>query len=301
MNSELVMNKQAYRAITHRPHISSGHAIVAEIHDALYTDRLDLPALPDIVLTFQGFPADPHAHVFADSIVKLLPSDQTISTHIIRAANNPVWSNGAPVGNLRDAVSNLGLRMLRSLTMNIAMARLFQARSPSVNQQLRELLAHSREVAANSYVLAQMHKHLDPEQALLAGLVHDIGALPLYLYADRYHSRLEQTTLEYLIHRFSDDIGTRLLQGWNFPDELVEVIGEHKNLQRNSNSGLPDYADVVTMANLQMPGTARLVAWKDVHAAARLGYSAADCQYFLSSNADRLAAIRGMLEIGATL
>lgn len=135
---------------------------------------------------------------------------------------------------------------------------------------------------------------------MLAGLVHDIGALPLYLYADRYHSRLDQTTLEELIRKFSAPIGTRLLRSWNFPDELIEVVAEHEDLQRISNSNLPDYVDVVTMANLQMPGIAKFIAWRNVFAAEKLGYYFKDCQNFLSNYADQLAAVKGMLEVGAT-
>lgn len=302
MNAELTMDiaGQAYHAtpILPRPPISAEQAIVAEIHDALEANRLDLPTLPDMALKIQGLIDDPN--VSADKIVNLLSSDPAISMHIIRAANSAAFSNGNPMSNLRGAISRLGYRMLRSMVLNITMTKLFQARSPFVNQQLKELWEHSREVAANSYVLAQQQKHLKPEQAMLAGLVHDIGALPLYLYADRHHSRLDQTTLEELISKFSAPIGTRLLQSWNFPNELVDVIAGHENLQRASNSNLADYVDIVTMANLQMPGIAKFVAWKNVSAAERLGYCAADCQNFLSNHADQLAAVKGMMEVSAT-
>jgi len=39
----------------------------------------------------------------------------------------------------------------------------------------------SNDVAALSYIIAQKKIKLDPEQALLAGIVHNIGALPLVL------------------------------------------------------------------------------------------------------------------------
>lgn len=302
MNAELTMDVAGQTcSATHilpRPPVSAEQAIVAEIHDALEANRLDLPTLPDMALKIQDLIDDPN--VSADKIVNLLSSDPAISMHIIRAANSAALSNGNPVSNLRGAISRLGYRMLRSMVLNITMTKLFQARSPFVNQQLKELWEHSREVAANSYVLAQQQKHLKPEQAMLAGLVHDIGALPLYLYADRHHSRLDQTTLEELIRKFSAPIGTRLLQSWNFPNELVDVIAGHENLQRASNSNLADYVDIVTMANLQMPGIAKFVAWKNVSAAERLGYYAADCQNFLSHHADQLAAVKGMLEVSTT-
>ncbi|OGT05791.1 MAG: hypothetical protein A2Z65_07775 [Gallionellales bacterium RIFCSPLOWO2_02_58_13] len=149
-------------------------------------------------------------------------------------------------------------------------------------------------------MLAQRHKHLKPEQAMLAGLVHDIGALPLYLYADRYHARLDQTTLEELVHKFSAAIGTRLLKNWNFPEELVAVPAGHDDLLRANNSGVADYVDVVTVANLQIPGAAKFVAWANVFAAERLGYYAGECQNFLTDHAEQLAVIKGMLDVNAT-
>lgn len=274
-------------------HMSTEQAIAADVLAALEAGQLDLPILPDMALKIRNLLDNPN--VSADHLVRLLAADPVISMHIIKVANSAALSNGHPVGNLRDAIFRMGYRMLRSLVMNITMTKLFQASSPLINQQLKALWEHSRKVAANCYVLAKQHRHLSPEQAMLAGLVHDIGALPLCLYADRQHSHLDQATLEELIRKFAATIGTRLLQSWNFPTELVEIVSGHENLHRTNASGLADYVDVVTMANLQMQETAKFVAWENVSAAARLGYNATACQSFLSSHADQLAAAQGML------
>lgn len=302
MNAELTMSiaRQGHNA-THTPHNADAgvnQSIVKEIRDAIKDNSLDLPTLPETAIKIQNLIDDPN--VSANKLVNLLSSDPVISMHIIRAANSAALSNGQPARELRGAISRLGYRMLRSMVMNITMTKLFQARSPFIDRQLKELWKHSREVAANSYILAQQQKHLKPEQAMLAGLIHDIGALPLYLHADRHHSALDQKTLEELIRKFSVPIGTRLLQSWNFPDELVEVVAGHENLQRKSHSDFPDYVDVVTMANLQIAGTAKFVQWKNVFAAERLGYRAADCMNFLSDHADQLTAVRGMLDGNGT-
>lgn len=301
MNAELTMDfaGQSRNAVhlPHRPGMGAEREILAEVHEALDTGRLDLPALPGMALRVRNLIDDPN--VSSDKIVNLLSSDPAISASVVSAAGGVALSRGRPVSNLRDAISRLGYGMLRSLVLNIAMTRLFQARSPFVDQQLKALWEHSREVAANSYVLAQRQEHLSPEQAMLAGLVHDIGALPLYLYADRHHSRLDPATMEELIRRFSSAIGARLLRSWNFPEELAQAAASHGNLQRTDGPGLADYADVVTMANLQMPGTAKFVAWDNVPAAERLGYRPADCRDFLSAHSEQLAAVRGMLKAGA--
>lgn len=198
--------------------ISIEQAIAAEVFAALEADQLDLPVLPDMALKIHNLLENPHAS--ADHVARLISADPAISMSIMKIANSAALSNGQPVGNLRDAIFRLGYRMLRSLVMNISMTKLFQARCPLINQQLRKLWEHSREVTANCYVLARQHRHLSPEQAMLAGLLHNIGALPLCLYADRYHSYIDLAMLEGLIHKFSAPIGTKLLQIWNFPSDF---------------------------------------------------------------------------------
>jgi len=298
MHTESNMNAAglANNAI-HQPQMNAEQAIAAEVLAALDADQLDLPTLPAMAVKILNLIDDPYAST--DKIANLLAADPAISMHIIRAANSAAYRNGKRVDNLREAITRLGYTMLRSMVMNITMFKLFQARNPLVNQQLRKLWEHSREVAANSYVLARQQKHLNPDQALLAGLVHDIGALPLYIFADRHHSRVDHKILEGLIRGCAATIGTRLLQSWNFPDELIDVIAGHENLQRRNDSDLADYVDVVTMANLQMQGTARFVAWNTVSAAERLGYSLEDCRNFLANHMDRLVAVREMLGVNA--
>ena len=273
--------------------INTEQAIAADVLTALEADQLDLPILPDMALKIHNLLKNPYVSI--DHIARLVSTDPAISMNIMKVANSALLSNGHSVGNLRDAIFRLGYRMLRSLVMNITITKLFQASSPLINQQLRKLWEHSREVAANCYVLAFQHRHFSPEQAMLAGLVHDIGGLPLCLYADHYHSYIDLATLEGLIRKFSAPIGTKLLQSWNFPPDLVEAVSGHENLHRTNSSGLADYADIVTMANLQTQKTVKSIAWENVSAAARLGYNAMDCQNFLSSHADKLAVVQAML------
>ncbi|HEX5338135.1 MAG TPA: HDOD domain-containing protein [Gallionella sp.] len=282
---------------TSSPPSDTAQAIAAEVLVALQSGQLDLPTLPAMTVKILNLIDDPDAA--SGKIANLLAADPAISMHIIRAANSAAYHNGNRVDNLPDAISRLGYRMLRSMVMNIAIFKLFQAKNPQINSQLGKLWEHSRTVAANSYVLARQHSHLKPEQAMLAGLVHDIGALPLYVFADRHHGRVNQTMLEGLIRRYATSIGTRLLQSWHFPADLIDVVGGHENLLRENHSGLADYVDVVTVANLQMPGTAKFVAWKSVRAAARLGFYVEDCQSFLANHADQLAAVKQMLGINA--
>lgn len=106
-------------------------------------------------------------------------------------------------------------------------------------------------MAAISHALASQFTKLQPDQAMLAGLVHDIGALPILSRAEDYPDLLEdEESLDRIINSVHTTIGAEILRKWNFPEELVAVAEEHENLSRNSKGG-PDYVDIVIVANLQ--------------------------------------------------
>lgn len=276
-----------------------GKKIAAEVIAALEAGQLELPTLPDMAIRIRESLENPEISV--EKLVHILSTDPVVTVHIIRAANNSSLYNGSKVDNLRDAVSRLGYRLLYSIVMNVTLAELFQAKDLSIDRALRRLWQHSREVAAHCYVLAKKRDHLNPEVALLTGLVHDIGALPLYLSADRLRLHPDQVTLEGLIQEHAAAISPRLLQSWNFPDSLVSIVSAHKNPRFAISPDLADYVDVLTMANLQMEESTKPVTWRNISAAERLYFYPGDCRIFFSSHAEQIAAVKGMLGINAEL
>jgi HD-like signal output (HDOD) protein len=302
MNAELAVDLTArsYREpfLPLSPSISSGQrAIFTEVSRALEEGSLDLPVLPDMALKIQELTDDPDIPV--NRIVDLLASDPVVSMYVIKAANSAALSRGRPVSDLRGAISRLGYQMLRCLVINVTTAQLFRAKTPLINQQLVKVWKYSREVAARCYVLAQRHKHLKQDVAMLAGLVHKIGALPLYLYADRSGLDFDQPALEHLVYEYSATAGSRLLQSWDFPEEIVAAAAEHQDIYRINNSGIPDYIDVVIVASLQVLSDADSAPWRSILAAERLGYYAGDCRNFQSHHAEQLDSAKDMLGTGA--
>lgn len=267
-------------------------SIADEVLSAIESGKLELPTLPDVALKIRELIDDPN--VSAEQLVNLLAADPVISAHIIKAANSAA-AGGMRVDTLRAAIARLGYRMLRNLVISVTVNNLFKASSPVIDQYLRRMWEHSRIVAATSFVLALKQRHLKPEQAMLAGMVHNLGALPLCIYADRFHPRLEQDALEELIRRFSTRVGVALLNNWHFPQEIIDVVAGYENLQRSNESGTADYTDVVTIANLQIPGKAKFVAWQNVSAITRIGCEPGQCTRFIEDHAEQLNIAREML------
>lgn len=267
--------------------------IVSELLGALEADRLDLPVMPDMAFKVRSLLDDPDSST--GQFVQLVSTDLAITLYVMKAANIAAFSNGQRVGNLHDAILRLGYRMLYSMVLNITLEKLFQAHSPLIDRKLQSLRRRSRLIAANSSVVALKKKHLRPEDAMLAGLIHEIGALPLYLYADRHFPDIDEATLESLIDAFSAPVSLKILQLWNFPEELINAVAGRMEMRCAASSGKADYADVVTMANMQLREMSKNVNWRNVFAAERLGFYPGDCKNFFANYAEQLAAVKGML------
>lgn len=278
--------------------MSTAHqALLQQIIADIESDSLVLPTLPDIAFKIQDLIDDPN--VSAEQIVLVLAGDPFISAQLIKAANSAAFADKRPVENVRGAVSRLGYRQLRNLVMMITMNKMFYARNPVINKYMKAAWQHSREVAAISYVLALRQPHLSPDQAMLAGLVHNIGVLPLCLHVEKNQLQIAEDSLEELIRKCSGTIGTKLLQKWHFPQDLIGVVEEHEQLHRDS-SNMPraDYADIISIANLQEDrARAKVIAWNQIAAVNRLGLSETECQSFVELYAERIALIAEMLGI----
>lgn len=219
-----------------------------ELLNDLEHDRLVLPTLPEVALRVRDVADDENASL--SDLTKIIVSDPALSARLIQVANSPLMRASRKIESVDGAVNRLGMRMVRDLATSMVMAQMFQATSDVTDKRLRQLWTHSTEVAAIAHALASQFTKLNPEQALLAGLVHEIGALPILTKAEDVPELLQnEQELDDIIHQLHARIGAAILQSWNFPSELVEVAAEHENVYRNS-PGL-DYTDVVIVANLQ--------------------------------------------------
>jgi HD-like signal output (HDOD) protein len=156
-----------------------------------------------------------------------------------------------PIESIQMAVTRLGYKLVRSLVVSLAMKQIFQATSDTLDVRLRRMWEQSVEIAAISRVLSQNLPHLDKEQAMLAGLIHNIGALPILTWAEAYPELMEdEVELDRLVAELTPSIGTQILEFWGFPDTLIKVAAEAQNLQYDGGPKA-DYVDVVIVARLQ--------------------------------------------------
>ncbi|NVJ51203.1 MAG: HDOD domain-containing protein [Gammaproteobacteria bacterium] len=255
--------------------MSLEQTFLSELLDAIKNDRLTLPTLPEVALRIREAVEDPDAtsSAIADEIAK----DAALAARIIKVANSPLLRGRVAVDNLQLAITRMGIAFVRNLATGLAMEQMFQATHDQVDAKLRETWEHSIEVASICQVLASHFTNLKPDQAMLAGLVHEIGTLPILTCAEDSPEILEHGgVLDKIIYRLHPKIGYSILKTWDFPAELVAVPLGYLDFERQ-HEGPADYVDLVTVANLQSyAGTNHPLAnipWEEVPAFEKLGMS----------------------------
>lgn len=215
----------------------------------LENDKLVLPTLPEVALKVRDTLENEDSSLH--DVAKIITSDAALAARMIQVSNSPLLRASRAIETVEAAVTRMGSNMIRNLVTSMVMEQMFQATSDVTDKRLRKIWEHSTEVAAISHALANQFTKLQPEQAMLAGLVHDIGALPILSRAEDYPDLLEdEATLDRIINDTHCTIGAEILRKWNFPEELIAVAEKHEDLERNSENGA-DYVDVVIVANLQ--------------------------------------------------
>lgn len=220
-----------------------------EILADLENGALVLPTLPEVALKVRDVVDDPEAS--AAKLADIIVTDPALSTRLLKVANSALYRGRYPVDSVQMAVTRLGLTMVRNLVTSLVMEQMFQATSNRLEKRLHDLWEHSTEVAAISQLIAAKHMGIKGDEAMLAGLIHDIGVLPILMKAENSPAILQDSAqLDSLIERLHPRIGEAILKSWKFPESLIAVAAGHESNDRDRHDA-PDLVDVIQVANIQ--------------------------------------------------
>ncbi len=235
------------RELSHQMnHVESN--IYHEIMYSVETGQLKLPSLPEIALRIKKAMQDSDAEI--DKISKIIELDPAISTRLIKVANSPLTRGVNPIHSMRDVIVRLGLKMTRNLVLSFSVAQLFKTRHPFLKKQMKIFYSHSIEIASICYALGKHIKTLDADELLLAGLIHDIGVIPVITYIEK--TGLEVTTEKEIIQLISSlrvVVGVLVVKSWDLPNEMLNVVSHAEHWYHDSGDDL-NIEDVVLIAQV---------------------------------------------------
>ena len=262
---------------------------------AIDNDELVLPTLPEVALKVREAAEDPDVSIPALS--KVIGNDAALTARIIKVVNSPLLRTNKEITDLQMAISRLGINYTCNLATGLAMEQMFQATSDVVDRKMREVWNKSTEIAGICHVLCRHYTRLAPDQATLAGLVHQIGVLPILTSAEEHYELLaDSISLNHVIERIHPIIGDRILKAWEFPAPIAQIPSQYLDFTRNSPK--VDYVDIVQVATLQSylgsehPYTQ--LDWSQVPAFAKLGL---DPQVDMQADEDLSAAMEAAMSM----
>lgn len=243
------------------------------VQTELDNNRLTLPTLPDIALQVRS--AVSKGEASAQSLSEMIGTDAALSARLIQVANSPLYRGKVEITNLQMAVSRLGNNAIRTIVTSLVMQQMFAPKSKQLEEHFRDSWQQSVNVAAISRAIASYATELDPDQALLAGLIHQIGKLPILMLVEDIPEFIESPSrLHKLLEKAHPAIGKIIMESWDFPESLKKVPADYIEFTRDPNPEA-DYVDVVQAAFLEnIAGTAHpatRIEWSTVPAFAKLG------------------------------
>jgi len=233
--------------------MSTANALKTILIEKLKNDDLVLPTLPKIALKVREAVAEPDSNL--NDISVIIAQDVALSARLVRIANTTHYSRAIKVENLPAAVTRIGMRQIKNIVMVLAMEQLFVSNNELIGSYLSKTWVSSTEVAVYAmalfaiYTAENKHTPLQIDTLSLAGLLHNVGILPILTEADDYPNVFAAPEfLERAVFDLHSEIGYSIVKAWGFTDDMTESIRYY--LDKDYETKDISYLDFVRLAVL---------------------------------------------------
>jgi putative nucleotidyltransferase with HDIG domain len=194
-----------------------------------------LPTLPEVITRILSMVEDADSSIHR--ISEVVGQDQSLVASILRMVNSPYYGLSHRVVSIQHAIVVLGLRSVRNIALSSVLVKTFGESSRDHRFDRSLLWRHTVACAVAARYLAQHLRSCDPEEAFLAGLLHDIG---LVVYDQHFHDEFRRvidvvverrqslcTVEREILGHDHGEAGAILARRWSFPPPVVDAIACH--------------------------------------------------------------------------
>ncbi len=222
--------------------------LLVRMRDDLEHDRLPLPSLPEVAIKI-GKAID-EENCDAQRLAAIVQNDPAITAKLMRAANMVWYSPRKGSLDCAQSIMRLGFGITHKLVLTFALQQVFRDLPDPVARHARQTWDHSARIAAICFVLARQTRLFDPQEALLAGLLHDIGVIPILHYVAVSGDLAANPRLfAQVVKKLGPEVGVHLLRVWGFPQAFQQCALEAEHWDRDTLADA-DYCDLLICAQL---------------------------------------------------
>ena len=194
--------------------------IAAELEERLNSSNLELPVMPRVASKVFTLTNDPKSEV--SDLSKLIHSDQSIASHVLRIANSAAYGGGEQIVSLQQAVTCLGMNLLGEVAIAVSIqSDLFKA--PGFEAQITQLLRHALASASYGKEISRKRRR-NVEGQFLCGLLHSVGKpIAVQLIARITKEKdleLDKKSVAQLVGAFHRKIAAKVAVDWKLPEQL---------------------------------------------------------------------------------
>lgn len=195
-----------------------------------------IATLPGVALKITALADNPEST--AEDVNRVIECDPALSTRILKVVNSSFYGLPRQIGSIHHAVVLLGLTAVKNIAIAASLNKVFKAERISPDFDARDLWTHSIAVATGAHGIAAKVGLSLPDEAFLAGLIHDVGIM-IEMQASRRKfvemidvlsddpSLTFRQAEEQLLGATHETFGAALSRKWKFPVQLEYVAGYH--------------------------------------------------------------------------
>jgi len=230
----------------------------------LIIDQVDsLPTLPVIATQVLALAASSQASI--RNLSEIIESDPSLASRILSLVNSASFGGVKSVSTVSRACSLLGFEAIRNSVLSLKVFDLFSRKGSNAFRTSFDRTAfwkHALGVAAGAQLIARRRRNVNPEEAFVAGLLHDIGKVALDFVLPKTFDQVVRRVRSHGISFAEAEnrilgldhtvIGKRLTENWRFPEQLVNVAWLHHQTSNHLPEGIAgrDLVRVVHLADL---------------------------------------------------
>jgi len=255
---------------------------------------LELPAFPDTVIRIQH--ALQSDDIDIDSIIHLIKSDPALTARILQTASSAATGpKRSEIIDVRRAVIVMGIKLVQSSVLAFALRQVSMSAgfSPPAKNELKSIWNESIDTAATCSVLAKEFTPVNPDEALLTGLLSVIGRLYIFMKSQQ-HPELDAVDLREIIDDWHPTIAKAIAESWGLSEALCDALAHQLEV-----TTMHDESNMLTDLLIAARLNHRLHAWEEplfvelCPALAHVGICSPDARDVdLEPNKDRIVVLR---------
>jgi putative nucleotidyltransferase with HDIG domain len=219
------------------------------VKEDLVANKIYLPTLPALALEALVVINDVDSS--ARDLERVISRDAALTARLIRYANSPLYRGLNTIASIKPAITRIGFQKVKNAVYAVSMKEVFRTSEKEIERRMNDLWTHSVKVGAQAAMLAKQQPSLDADIALVAGLIHDIGYIPLLIKVCNFPDLIANPDfLDKVLGKLHTQLGGSILKLWKFDQHVINVAAEHEDLKRDPGDAPVDYVDLVQVANI---------------------------------------------------